>query len=110
MKKIKYWIFANTFLLLIGPLCIYMNLYRVFGSNGYINASLFLLGMSLYYLNHLTLPLNVILLGALCVNLFRGKQFYMKQFVFVSINAICSIGYIVVYIFYLREAIRVFVV
>ena len=110
MKKTKYWISANTFLLLLGPLCIYLNLYRVLGDNGYLNASLFLAGMWLFYINRLTLLVNLILLMTLCVTLFRHKQFYRKQVVFVSIHAVCSMGYIVAYIFYLRDAMRVFVV
>jgi len=109
MKKTKYWIFANTFLLLLSPLCIYLNLYRVLGYNGYINAGLLLIGMGLFYINHLILPLNVILLISLCVKLIRDKQFRVKQFVFVSVNAMCIIGYVVIYIFCLRDAMRMFV-
>ena len=108
--KTKYWICVNTFLLLLTPLCIYLNLYHVLGSSGYIKAGLFFIGMGLFYINHLILPLNVILLIALCVKLIRDKQICAKQFVFASVNAICIIGYVLFYSFYLRDAMRMFVV
>ena len=110
MKNTKYWILANTVLLLFSPLCIYLNLYRVLGSNGYVNAGLLLIGMVLFYINHLILPLNVILLVALCMKLIRDQQFRAKHFVFLFLNAICNIAYVVVYIVYLRDAIGMFVV
>ena len=110
MKGIKYCILANTVLLLLCPLCIYLNLYRVLGFNGYINGLLLLVGMCLFYINHLTLPVNVLLLVVLYVKQIPNRPLCVKQFAFIVVNAVCSIGYIVVYIFYLKASMQMFVV
>ena len=105
MGKIKCWISANTLSQMIGPLCIYL-LMGVLWQAGPIKAGAFVVGGILYLVNYLTIPANIVLLIILSVKTIRNEQLTVKRFTFIAIGALVSIGYIFVYLFFLKDAVH----
>ena len=103
MGKIKCWISANTLSQMLGPLCIYL-LWTVLWQAGPLKAGALVVGGVLYLVNYLTVPANIVLLIILSIKTIRNGQLTVKRVSFIAIGALASVGYIFIYVSFLKDA------
>ena len=105
MRRIKCWISVNTLSQLLGSFCIYLS-WGVLWKAGFIKASALVVGGFLYLVNYLTVPTNVVLLIILSIKSTLYEQLTVKQITFIAINTLICSGYIFIYLFFLKDAMR----
>jgi len=105
IKSIKCWVFANTFSQLFAAFCLCL-LYGFQLQAGFLKAATFAVGGILYLVNYITVPINIVLLVILFIKSVRNRQLSAKRVVFIAINILVSIGYIVLYVVFLSRVMR----